>query len=92
MSKEFQDELAVVSINLDKEKDWKDASAGHGIFWNDWNDPKGVSGSVRAFGTAGLPTFVLISPDGIIQSIFAGYEDGYLHRLFQTALSAAPEQ
>ena len=92
MSKEFQYELAVVSINLDKEKDWKDASAGHGIFWNDWNDPKGVSGSVRAFGTAGLPTFVLISPDGIIQSIFAGYEDGYLHRLFQTALSAAPEQ
>ena len=92
ISKEFQDELAVVSINLDKEKDWKDASAEHGIFWNDWNDPKGVSGSVRAFGTAGLPTFVLISPDGIIQNIFAGYEEGYLHRIFQTALSAAPEQ
>ena len=92
MSKDFQDELAVVSINLDKEKDWKEASAEHGLFWHDWNDPKGLSGSVRAFGTAGLPTFVLISPDGIIQSIFAGYEDGYLHRIFQTALSATPEQ
>ena len=86
VSKEYPDRLSVVSINLDKEKSWKEASAEHGIFWNDWNDPNGSSGSIRAYGTTGIPTFVLITPEGIIHDIFVGYGEGVLRSAVQQAL------
>ena len=86
VSREFQDELAVVSISLDKENSWKEASAEHGIFWNDWNDPNGSSGSVRAYGTTGIPTFVLITPEGTIHDIFVGYREGLLRDTVRKAV------
>ena len=87
VSKEFQDRLSVVSISLDRESSWKEASAKHGIFWNDWNDPKGESGSVRTFGTNGIPTFVLVTPEGTIHEILVGYGEGVLRKAIQKALS-----
>ena len=81
LSRELQDKLAVVSISVDKETAWKKASKEHGITWNDWHDPKGASGGVRAYGTAGLPTFVLVSPDGTVDNIWAGYRKGVLRSL-----------
>lgn len=86
ISQEFQDKLAVVSISLDRESSWKEASVEHGIFWNDWNDPKGSAGSVRVFGTTGIPTFVLITPEGNIHEVFVGYGEGILHDAVQRAL------
>ena len=87
VSKEFQDRLAVVSISLDRESSWKEASAEHGIFWNDWNDPQGSSGSVRVFGTTGIPTFVLVSPEGTVDDILLGYRDGLLRSAAQKVLN-----
>lgn len=87
LSQEFLGTLAVVSISLDKERAWREASQEHGITWNDWNDPKGTSGSVRAYGTNGIPTFILVSPDGTIQQIIVGYREGLLRRTIQSALS-----
>ena len=78
VSRDFRETLAVVSISVDRESVWKRASAEHGIFWNDWNDPKGTSGSIRSYGANGLPTFVLISPEGIIERILVGYQEGVL--------------
>ena len=86
ISIEFQGKLAVVSINLDSVNKWREASEEHGIFWNDWNDPKGSSGSVRAYGTTGIPTFVLISPEGIIDAIIVGYSEGRLRNAVQRAI------
>jgi hypothetical protein len=74
----------VVSINLDRESVWKKVSKEHGITWTDWNDPKGASGGVRSYGTAGLPTFVLVSPAGIIDNIYAGYGEGTLRSLLSS--------
>ena len=84
ISKEFPESLAVVSINLDKESVWREASKEHGIFWNDWNDPKGVSGSIRSFGTNGIPTFVLISPEGTGMDIVEGYSKGKLKGMIKS--------
>ncbi len=81
LSREMQDKLVVVSINLDRESVWKKVSKEHGITWTDWNDPKGASGGVRAYGTAGLPTFVLVSPEGTVDNIWAGYRKGVLRSL-----------
>lgn len=87
VSKEYQDQLSVVSISLDRESSWKEASAEHRIFWNDWNDPKGSAGSVRVFGTTGIPTFVLITPEGTIHQVLVGYGEGVLRNAVQRALS-----
>ena len=81
LSRELQEKLVVVSINLDRESVWKKASEELGITWNDWNDPKGASGGVRAYGTPGLPTFVLVKPDGVIDYIWTGYREGSLRSL-----------
>lgn len=89
VSNEFKEKLAVVSISLDSENLWKEASREHGIFWNDWNDPKGTSGSVRAFGTNGIPTFVIVSPEGIIVDIITGYSEGLLRNKVQIAMNSA---
>ncbi len=91
VSNEFKDKLAVVSISLDSENFWKEASREHGIFWNDWNDPKGTSGSVRAFGSNGIPTFVIVSPEGIIVDIITGYSEGLLRNKVQIAMNSASE-
>jgi hypothetical protein len=39
-----------------------------GIFQN---DPKGTSGSIRSFDSNGIPTFVLVSSEGIIMLPYA---------------------
>ena len=91
VSNEFKEKLAVVSISLDSENPRKEASREHGIFWNDWNDPKGTSGSVRAFGTNGIPTFVIVSPEGIIVDIITGYSEGLLRNKVQIAMNSASE-
>ena len=86
LSRAFQQELAVVSINLDKESIWKPVSKRHGIFWNDWNDPKGTAGSLRSYGSEAIPVFVLVSADGIIQRIKVGYARGWLRDMVEEVL------
>ena len=73
--------LLLVSISLDGEDGWKEASREHGIVWTNWRDPLGNSGSVRAYDQGGIPVFVLVNPEGIIEEIQLGYHDGLLHKL-----------
>ena len=83
ISKDFQEELAVVSINLDTDSIWREALKIHDIFWDNWNDRDGFVGSVRTFGTTGLPVYVLVSPEGIIIDIIDGYIKGQLRSRVQ---------
>ena len=89
ISKEFPETLAVVSISLDKESLWREASKEHGIFWNDWSDPQGTSGSVRSYGNKGIPTFVLVSPEGIISNIIVGYSAERLRNEVNKAMNSS---
>ena len=41
-------------------------------------DDEGMYGTFARLGTGGTPTFVLISPEGIITDIWAGYVEGSL--------------
>ena len=91
IGKEFPETLAVVSISLDKESLWREASKEHGIFWNDWNDPYGISGSVRSYGNKGIPTFVLVSPEGIISNIIVGYSAGRLRNEVHKAMNSTSD-
>lgn len=73
--------LCLVSINIDGEEGWKEASKEHGITWTNWRDPLGDAGSIRAYDQGGIPVFVLVNPEGIIEDIQLGYRDGLLHSI-----------
>lgn len=83
--REFEGRLTVVSISLDADAAWRKATEQHGIFWNNWRDPSGNGGVLQSYGTGAIPTFVLVSPDGIIRLIHVGYRTGVLHELVQSA-------
>ncbi len=85
VSREFEDRVTVVSINLDEDATWRKATERHGIFWNNWRDPVGNAGIFRAYDTQAIPTFVLVSPDGVIKSIHVGYRVGNLREMAQPA-------
>ena len=74
---EFGGRVAFVSICLDTDATWKDptsAGARNEVPWNDWRDPKESAGNYRAYGTRGIPTFLVISPDGILDDVSAGFD------------------
>ena len=73
--------LQLVSISVDGEEGWKEASELHRITWTNWRDPMGQAGSIRAYNQNGIPVFVLVDPEGIIKDIQLGHYDGLLHKL-----------
>ena len=73
--------LEIVSISLDKDRVWKRGHEEHPVSWTDWRDPSGYSGSIRSFKARGIPTFVLVSPQGVVQEIQEGFTEGSLQRL-----------
>lgn len=75
------DRLEIVSISLDKDRVWKRGHEEHPVSWTDWRDPSGYSGSIRSFKARGIPTFVLVSPQGVVQEIQEGFTEGSLRRL-----------
>lgn len=73
--------LQLVSISVDGEEGWKEASELHRITWTNWRDPMGQAGSIRAYNQNGIPVFVLVNPEGIIKDIQLGHYDGLLRKL-----------
>ena len=73
--------LQLVSISVDGEEGWKEASELHQITWTNWRDPMGQAGSIRAYNQNGIPVFVLVDPEGIIKDIQLGHYDGLLRKL-----------
>lgn len=82
--------LQLVSISVDGEEGWKEASELHQITWTNWRDPMGLSGSIKAYNQNGIPVFVLVDPDGIIKDIHLGHYDGLLHKLTDDIKAAHP--
>ena len=82
--------LQLVSISVDGEEAWKEASELHQITWTNWRDPMGQSGSIRAYDQNGIPVFVLVNPEGIIKEIHLGHYDGLLHKLTDDIKAAHP--
>ena len=72
------DRLEIVSISLDKDAVWQRGHEEHPVTWADWRDPSGSSGSIRSFKSRGIPTFVLISPQGVVVDIQVGFSEDWL--------------
>lgn len=75
----YKDKLAVVGISDDGKEDWKKYITQKKMSGNQWNELRhGRTGLAARYKVRGIPHYVLISPEGIIQEIWAGYGPGSL--------------
>lgn len=76
----------VVGFNLDTEAVWKSRGLENPVLWHDFNDLKGSYGFNKRFKTQGIPTFVIVSKEGKILDIWAGYRDGIIRERIDAIL------
>lgn len=76
VSEKYKENLHVVSISQDNNKNWTAASKQHGITWNNLNDLQGANGISIKYDVRGIPFYVLISPEGVILKTWGGYAKG----------------
>ena len=79
----MSDKMEVVSISGDAKSVWKMASARHGIGWHNLNDLKGNTpdGICTKFNVEGFPTFIIVSPEGVVLDNMRGYAKGAVTNL-----------
>lgn len=70
--------VEIVGFNLDGEASWKVGSKSRPVIWPEFNELKGSFGLFRRFETPGVPTFVVVSEDGIILDVWTGARAGML--------------
>ena len=80
------DNVEVVSISGDAKSVWKMASSRHGISWHNLNDLKGNTpdGICTKFNIEALPTFVIVSPEGVVIDKMRGYAEDAVKNLVNT--------
>ncbi len=74
------DQIAVVSLSVDSDKNWRFGTATHNVKGNNWNEGKEDVGLYKKFDIGGLPVFALISPEGVVKSKWLGFEEGRFER------------
>ena len=77
--------VEVVGLNLDTETVWKSKGMENPVSWHDFNDLKGSYGFNKRFETVGIPTFVIVSEEGKILDVWAGYRDGIIKERLEKA-------
>ena len=78
--------VEVVGFNLDTESVWKSRGMENQVPWHDFNDLKGSYGLNTRFKTQGIPTFVIVSKEGKILDVWAGYRDGIIRERIDAIL------
>lgn len=86
VAKRYKEQLSVVSICISPEKVWKKYVAERPLEGNQWNDLLEHAGLTAAYQIRSYPTYVLISPEGIIEEIWNGYSEGKLEKKIQEQL------
>lgn len=81
----YRDKLTVISLSCDREKTWRRASQEHDMTWENLSDLKGKNGLYARYGVEGIPSYVLISPDGKVVKKWMGYGEGSLKAKLQEA-------
>jgi peroxiredoxin len=82
LSETYQNELNVISINLDTRKEfWEKATKRDSITWINLSDGKGTFGGIFSiYGIDVFPTYILIDPQGIIVERWMGYDNGIFNK------------
>lgn len=92
ISEQMADSVAVVSISQDSEKEWRRASARHGITWHNWNDLKRENGIFARFRVSSAPYYFLVSPEGKLIASEFGYGKGSLFKFVKETIAEHKKQ
>jgi len=78
INKDYSDSLKIVSFTQDPQKDvWLKSLERDKVTWNSIWDGKGrYSETSIKYGIQGIPTFILINPEGTIIDKWTGYGEG----------------
>ncbi len=89
INKSYSDSLTIVSFSQDPKKDvWLKSLERDKVAWNSVWDGKGrYSETSIKYGIQGIPTFVLINPEGIIIDKWSGYRKGSILSHLEKKLS-----
>lgn len=77
-AKSYNDNLTIVMINVDSEKNWREAVKKHQLEGDNivnLRDSHSTNGLLPVYGFDGVPAYVLVSPDGTILHKWFGYSD-----------------
>jgi len=82
MQAKYPDQLKIIGFNVDtKQEWWAEATERDSITWTNLSDMKGTfGGAAVTYGVQGLPTYVLIDPEGKVALRFFGFGDGVFER------------
>jgi peroxiredoxin len=78
VSETYSDKLTIISISIETEAGWKEATATYDMPWVNLRDQNSLGGLAATYGVWGIPNYVMISPEGKIVDKWAGYGTGYL--------------
>ena len=84
IAEQYKGKVIVISVSVDPVSVWKEEVAKSPVsnYWLQLSDGLGSSGIAAHYGLKSLPTFVYISPEGLILKIKEGYrEDALLEEL-----------
>lgn len=84
VAERYKEQLSVVSICISPEKVWKKYVAERPLEGNQWNDLLEYAGLAAAYQIRSYPTYILISPEGIIEEIWNGYSEGELEKKMES--------
>lgn len=74
----LKDSLTIVSLSCDTRKIWEQATKMFKMTWYNLSDGNEKRGIYAQYGVDGIPNYVLIDPDGKIESSWSGYGTGSL--------------
>lgn len=80
VAERYKEQLSVVSICISPEAVWKKYVLERSLEGNQWNDPLEYAGLAAAYQIQSYPTYILISPEGMIEEIWNGYSEGALEK------------
>lgn len=72
--------LEVIGLNVDTRDVWKARGKENPVPWYDFNELKGEYGLNSRLNAMGIPTFMIVSKEGIILDVWAGYGEGIIQK------------
>lgn len=81
VSETYPENLTIISISIDTNKEWKKGLAEHHTPWVNLRDPKSWAGLAPRYGAdGGTPYYVIISPEGKVVDRWFGFREGWIKK------------
>lgn len=78
VEEKYRGDVVVLSLSLDVDRKWREATEKFNVTGNNWNEGLEQTGLYQRVDAQGMPTYVVISPEGKIVYTWCGYGPGVI--------------